>query len=398
MAVDTGMATRERERFAWRVVLAGFAVFCLLLTAAPLGLRWYLRSAMSIRPAGLEIIRGTVLYTQAGGRQETSANSKIRLGEGDQIRTAPDSKALVNLFDGSNILLWPDTTLRVDRIRSSAHNGESSVIVLNQRTGHSRVEVAPPSTAARQFSLRTPQVSSLLREGSYGVDVSESRSDLSVRRGSVTVTSDEQSVEVLPGERSITGVGQAPGHPRRAADNLLVNGDFGNGLDGWQSGNRNVEDNVAGEISTIYEEGRNIVRLLRPVSTKHAETYIHQAIDRDVSDLQSLKISLHLKLLRQSLSGGGWLGSEYPIAVHLRYRDAAGNENTWVRGFYYQNDESRPTTHGQAVEQGTWEPYAASLFDPNQIYPQPARLLWIEIEASGWEYESLVTDVQIIGE
>ena len=43
-----------------------------------------------------------------------------------------------------------------------------------------------------------------------------------------------------------------------------------------------------------------------------------------------------------SLSGGGYLGTEYPLMLRLRYRDAAGNGQTWYRGFYYQNPELRP--------------------------------------------------------
>lgn len=396
--MDADAAVRRRERLAWQVVLASFAVFVFLLASIPLGIRWYLANATTVRPASLQIIRGTVLYLQSGSRQEISVGNGIELSEGDQLRTAPDSQALVSFFDGSNLRLWPDTTLRIERVRSSSYNNNTAEIILLQRVGRSRVEVALPTTSFRQFEVRTPQAGARLREGSYGVQVDDATTDLSVRRGSASVSAADRTVEVLPGERTLAVAGQPPGQPRPAAANFVANGDFANALAGWQANNRNVEDGIAGDISLVEQDGRNIVRFVRRGSGRHAETYIHQSLDRDVTDLQSLHLTLQAKIIQQSLSGGGWLGSEYPLTIRLRYRDANGNETTWVHGFYIQNEEGRPVTNGQQVQPNVWVPFTADLFDPNQVYPRPAHVLWLELEASGWQYESMVTGVQLVGE
>jgi len=396
--VDAAAAARRREKLAWQIVLASFAVFILLLGSIPLGVRWYLTTAVSAHPATLEIIRGTVLYVQAGSRQEISAGNRIELGEGDQVRTAPDSQALLSLFDGSNLHLWPEATLRIERMRSSTYNNSTTEIILNQKAGRSRVEVALPSTESRQFEVKTPQASARLREGSYSVQVVDSSMELAVRRGSASVSAAGRTVEVLPGERTIAAASQPPQQPQPAAVNYVANGDFANALASWKASNRNVEDGIPGDISLVEQDGRNIVRFVRRSTSKHAETYIHQNIDQDVADLQSLRLSLQLKVLRQSLSGGGWLGSEYPLTIRLHYRDANGSETTWVHGFYIQNDEGRPTTNGQQVQPDIWLSFAADLFNPNQVYPRPAQVLWLELEASGWEYESMVTGIQLIGE
>ena len=102
--------------------------------------------------------------------------------------------------------------------------------------------------------------------------------------------------------------------------------------------------------------------------------------------------------MSQSLSGGGWLASEYPLAVKLRYRDDSGNEATLVRGFYMQNQENRPTLGGQLVPGGIWVPFTVDLFDHIQVNPRPLHILWLEIEASGWEYESYATNIQLVAE
>ena len=402
MLVDAAVAARRREREAWRIVFASFAAFCLLLVGTPLAVGYVRDSLLSAQPARLDIIRGTVLYLASGSRQEVNAHDHLPLREGDQVRVMGDALALVFLHDGTSIQLFPDTTLRIDQSRASAFNVRRSETVLTQRTGRSRIEVAPPLTESRRFEVHGPIGIAQLREGSYGIQTDgtngSSAFELSVRRGSASVTAEERTVEVLPGERTFARTGEPVAAPVPAASDFVQNGGFVEALDFWQAGNRSVEDGKPGDVSLVTQDGRYIVRFQRRDSSNHAETYLHQTIDRDVSDLQSLTFALQLKVIEQSLSGGGWVGSEYPVTVRLRYRDAAGNETTWVQGFFIQNTEDRPTTNGQLVPKDTWVSFNADLFDPNRVYPRPAHLVWIEIEGSGWQYESMITGVQILGE
>jgi hypothetical protein len=400
--VDVAVAARRRERQAWQVVLASFATFCLLLVGTPVGIGFYRDSALSARSARLDIIRGTVLYLANGSRQEINATDQLELREGDQIRLMNDSLALVFLHDGSNVQLFPESTLLIEQSKSSAFNSNRSETVLVQRGGRSRIEVAPTSTESRRFEVHGPGATAQLREGSYAIQVTgangDATLDLSVRRGSASVTAEERTIEVLPGERTAARVGEPPGAPQPALRDFVANGSFAGALDSWQTGNRAVEDGNPGDVSLVTQDGRNIVRFQRRDSSNHAETYIHQTLDRDVTDLQRLAFGLQLKIVQQSLSGGGWIGSEYPVTVRLRYRDVGGSETTWVQGFFVQNAEGRPTTNGQLVPKDIWVSFSADLFDPNRVYPRPAQLLWIEIEASGWQYESMVTGVQLLGE
>jgi hypothetical protein len=126
----------------------------------------------------------------------------------------------------------------------------------------------------------------------------------------------------------------------------------------------------------------------------HYENGIYQPINRDVSDFVLLKLSFDLRVLYQSLSGGGYLGSEYPVMVRVVYQDASGNQQQYVRGFYVHNRDNYPTTNGEAVPANLWVPFEKNLFD-SDVGPPPVRLLGIFISASGWDYDSEVRAISL---
>jgi hypothetical protein len=71
------------------------------------------------------------------------------------------------------------------------------------------------------------------------------------------------------------------------------------------------------------------------------------------------------------------------------------SETEWVRGFYYQNTSGNPTANGQEIPQGKWYLYESeNLLDTLPIVPR--RILWLRVYASGWSYESYVSEVSII--
>jgi hypothetical protein len=81
--------------------------------------------------------------------------------------------------------------------------------------------------------------------------------------------------------------------------------------------------------------------------------------------------------------------------LRLRYRDAAGNGQTWYRGFYYQNAEGRPTSRGEVVPQGAWTRVQVDLAD---LPERPAFLYSLEILGAGHDFDALITDVRLVAE
>ena len=127
----------------------------------------------------------------------------------------------------------------------------------------------------------------------------------------------------------------------------------------------------------------------------HCETGIRQKIDKDISDSASLKLQLDVRLIYQSLSGGGFQGSEYPIMVRLDYKDPWGNDQFWVHGFYYQNEDNNPTQYGEQIPRYVWYPYETGNLLEILADTRPTRIKQIHIYASGHEYQSMISEVGV---
>ncbi|HVC32432.1 MAG TPA: FecR family protein [Chloroflexota bacterium] len=389
---------RDAERLAWTVLGVAFVVFCFMLLGIPQAARWYVVHAMTERPVQLQVLKGTTFLLPSGGRQEVNAFDGMAISAGSRIRTAADSKAFLSLFDGSNIQLWPETTLHVVNAESTRYSSNDTRLVLSQDQGHARYEVAMPTTLSRRFELFTPQADVLLREGSYKVEVANGTTTVTVSDGSATVSVGSHAVEALRGEWVKVPTGGIPSKPGPSIHDLIANGDFSQGWEGWQQGTRGVEDNVPGRISIGEEADRSFVEFERTGSDKHAEDYIHKTLNEDVTDESTLKFNFQLRVQQQSLPGGGILGSEYPLIARVHYRDSAGNEADWMRGFYIQTDKDHPTTNGASVIANQWTDESYNLFDSSVVSPRPAEILWIEIAASGHEYSSDVTRVELLAD
>ena len=81
----------------------------------------------------------------------------------------------------------------------------------------------------------------------------------------------------------------------------------------------------------------------------------------------------------------------------IKYRDQYGSEGEWVHGFYYQNAFNNPTNNGELVPQDVWVPFeSGNLFEIAE--PRPFYITAIHIYASGWDYESWVSNVKLIVE
>ena len=130
-------------------------------------------------------------------------------------------------------------------------------------------------------------------------------------------------------------------------------------------------------------------------AANHGETGIIQAIDKDVRDFTSLELHVSVRLLEQSLPGGGYLSSEFPIIVRLDYKDPNGNDAFWTHGFYFKDPiENWPIIDGEKIPRLVWYPYES----PNVMEElgEPALITSVRIYASGWDYQSMVSEVQLL--
>ena len=193
-----------------------------------------------------------------------------------------------------------------------------------------------------------------------------------------------------------------------AAQNLIVNGNFADSLaPAWQiERQQTTADAVAGKAEIVTTGGRKAVFLSRMGKDGiHTETAISQVINRDVLDFESLVLRMDVKLLHQSLSGGGYLSSEFPIIVRVDYKDIYGIDRFWTHGFYYQNVDEYPILpdvwgqpSGEQIPHAVWYPYESGNLLTQLGDIRPARIHSIRLYASGWNYQSMMSEVGLIAE
>lgn len=391
---------RRREFVAWVVLLVSFFTFVVLVVGAMLVVRSVRETAMEDKDALLAFGRGTVLVKEEGQPSWVSVPSGYTLRRGASIRSDDNYEALVRLFDGSRVTLYPRSEMVLETTAVARFLDGKQDIVLGLRQGTARIEVAA-TQGTRRFEVRSALGSASLDAGEFAVAATDDAFRLRVRDGlGAVVSSPEGAVQLMAGQRTEVVSGKPPLPPEDAIEELIFNGDFAMGLTGWQTGNElgfAEGFDIAGAATTTFDGQQSAVQLTRRGSKgTHSETYVRQQIDRDVSDFTYLRLSFQLKIVQHNLSGGGYLGSEYPVLVRLVYRGVDG-ETYKVWGFYYQNRANNRTDNGRLVPEKTWVTYTVPE-NLMQVSPRPRRIVSIQIGASGWDYESLVSGVSLEGE
>jgi len=325
--------------------------------------------------------------------------------EGTVIHVDETSEAVVAFFDHSFMRLFSGSSIRVERSRSPryAPSPLPNSVHLNLSGGRFRIGTAMSLDAPLDFKVATLHAVALLEaDGDYAVEASNDRSEISTYRGHAQVLAAGKKVELGARERTEVEFGEPPDPPVGVARNLVVNGGFREPLsDGWRVFNEQGTDggDVDGRIEVVVDEGRRAVKLSRTGGQgNHCETVLEQTIDRRLPDpVSSLVVRATAKVRYQSLSGGGYLSSEYPLMIRLSYRDVYDSEAEWIQGFYYQNLSGNPTTYGLQFPRDMW-----LLFESDNLLEslpvRPFKIMRLRVYASGWDYESVISDISLVVE
>ena len=398
---------RNPIRTAWFVLLSAFTILCVLAVAVPTMMRWYLQHAEVKQNAAVESLVGTVVVEPpvGGGPTPLGKGQRMAVPEGTVIRVDETSEAVVTFFDHSFMRLFSGTTVRVNRSRSPrfAPSSEPSRLYLELTGGLVRIGTALSLGASLDFRVTTPHAESLLStDGSYALDAGNDRSEITVYRGHATVTAAGQTTELGVRQRTEVAIGQPPAAPTGVSRNLVVNGEFTDALNvGWRVFNDQGMDGgeVDGQVEMVVDEGRRAAKMSRVGGQgDHCETILEQALDRQLPDpFTSLVVRATVKVRYQSLSGGGYLSSEYPLMIRLTYRDVYDSEAEWIQGFYYQNVEGTPTTFGLQIPHARWYLFESGNLLEN-LPIRPYKVIRIRVYASGWDYDSLISDISLIAE
>lgn len=410
---------KNPERLAWLVILGAF-IMCIALTiTVPLAARYFVLYSTESETSTLQAIgltesgKATVRVTLPNALLPIAVTDPAALPENSIIETDQTARGFINFFDGSTAQIFPGSRLQLRELRQPrfSWSEQPNTITIDQPHGLVRYGVAQsmthpgnPDGRPVQFVIRTPNFEVTLDAGSYSLEVTDTTSQVIVREGEARVRTLDGSHELAvgQGQRLQSQSGQTLAEPVPAAQDLILNGDFGAPtLDpAWQPYADQGGDggSVNGSVGIVDAGERRAVEILRTGAGQNSSvTGIRQVIDRDVSDFRSLTLSADVRVHGHNLSGGGYLSSEYPLIIRIKYRDVDGNEVDWIHGFYTQNDTHNPTKDGELIPADSWVPYETSNL-LEQLEPRPFRILSIAIYASGWDYESYISGVRLTGE
>lgn len=394
---------RNPERTAWGVLLIAFSVFCLLAVSIPLGLRWYVLTATRPQMTQLEVISGTVLVQAPGQASAIGITDATQIAEQGQAKTDETSWATLTFFDESDAVIYSKTELQIlkARTRRFGMSSQPDLVSLKVNGGRVRLSVAPHNDQERLFEVHTPHSVVSMKEGSYSVEVTNESTEIAVRDGEAVVAGNGGISEVSRGERTAVLIGEPPAAPMPATRDFLKNGNFRDGLNHWWVYNEQGVDGgvINGTAEVVRTGDRYAVRLTRMGEDgNHCETGIVQDVNKDVRDFTSLKFHADVQLLYQSLSGGGYLSSEFPIIVRVDYKDQYGIDRFWTKGFYYQNEANFPIQNGIQIPRYRWYPYESGNLMVELGDIRPNWITSVRIYASGWNYQSMVSEVGLIVE
>lgn len=401
------------ERLAWVVLFTSFLVFVILAITLPLTVRYVMRYATTSQDARLEPTLGTLLF-YASPTAEAVAVTAIKegIGEGSRIVAAEDSTQGALAFIGSDnaetalgsVQLYAGTTLDVLRIRRPLFSSSPEPYLARLRLDKGQARIFSNSGDGRplRVELETPHGLITLEAGSYQVSVNQDQTDITVRAGRAVLNHQGNgSIAIDAGQRAWMNAADFAHRADTAEQSLLRNGDFSEPmLNTWQS--YVIADNVVpGSVRIVEREGRWVAHFIRQGEENvPTEVGITQVIEKDVNVYDNLSIQLDVKLLHQSLSGAGYLSSEFPLRVEITYTDIYGKVLTWGHGFYYRDPENEnwKIINGEKIPPYIWYTYQSPNLMDLLADTRPARINNVRIYASGWNYQSMVSEVYLVVE
>jgi hypothetical protein len=402
---------KNPERIAWTVLWTALVVFCILITGIPLSIRHYLLTATDDQETELQRIEGTIQVQNAEGGRPYAVTAAAPLSPGDEVILDATSRGTLSLFERSHVTLYSDTNLELAQVEAPrfAASDRPNRIVLNLTGGLVRVGVAMPGERETEFEVLTPPASIWMEEGSYRIEVTNEETQVTVLRGEAKIGA-EASREVLgQGMRIQLSLTGEAADTLPAAQNLVENGSFQQPLSaGWLTSTVVLTSSVSPPTVQVVEEGgRQAARFVQQGANAgdHTEVAIHQKLDQDVRDFDRLEVSLDVRVDSQSLSGGGLLSSEFPVIVRVDYKDLWGDDKFWTHGFYYQNNAGYPIApdpwgrpSGEQIPRGVWYPYESGNLLELLGENKPAHVTGLTVYSSGWNYDGLVSEIQLIVE
>jgi hypothetical protein len=395
------VAAKARRR-AWLCLAVAFAIWCTLAGSIGAAGWTYRRNATESPPAMLSIDRGTVFYGGPQTADQMRARPGMTAEEGGIVEVGENAQATLELFDGSTVHVMGQSRMELSTLRVGTFNADHTRLILGMLDGAAHFNIAGRLPYGREVVLNTPHGKVSLSKGEYLVWVQDDGTRVSSYNGQARADVDDHTVRIRDGQRALLPTDGVPRGPFALAENLLRNGDFARQFQGWTMLDKREEGrpDVGGTRRLVEETiaGRQVQAMhITRESEKdtHNETGIIQEINRDVSGYRNVAVTGWVKVSHSSLSGGGYLGSEYPVMFRVNYTDEKGGRPGWTHGFYIANPENRPTENGEIIPKGEWFPFLGRLSD---LPDRPIFIRSIEVLAAGHDFDAMIADIRLVAE
>lgn len=407
------------ERFTWVVILTGFAIFAALFFAIPAGINYTIRYFPASQTAEFLPAENSVfILTQAKSTEQIAITAERKISEGDVVQATSDAaQGVLNIINDEepptdqvvgSVHIYAGTKLAITHLSRPFFERWSSEpyrVTLRLDSGQARIFTNSGNARPLAVELSTPHGVVTLASGSYQISVEDLRTNVSVIEGRAELAQTEElSIAVGAGQRAWMSEEKLAEEDASAILNLITNGDFSPpALNDWTPSKVAEPNIVLGNVYFQERDGRRVAYFLRQdVENQHNEVAISQEIDKRVDIYNSLYLQMDVNILFHNLPGAGFLNTEFPLRVEINYTDEYGKDLNWGYGFYYRDPEYPGPTEisqelGEQVRQAQWYTYRSpnliALLD--QQGTRPSRINSIRVYASGWNYQSMVSQVYL---
>ena len=387
-----------------------FGIFCFLCAAIPSSTYWYVINATVPFTPEVTSVRGTVLLGDPNAELSSSLidGNTTTVEETFTISTDDTSQAILTFADDSSLTMYGNTTIVLHQTQEPRFSFSYKPTEIMIEVQHGRVRAT--SSRSRDdlnFDVDTPHADISLEQGSFSIEVNDEETQMTTRLGKANIMANNRAVILRQGQRAVAGSKLPLTDPLPAAQNLLDDNNFGPSFkDSWEIYEINQFEDVTTLVEIVNFQNRNVLSLSsQGQDNVHTETGVFQEVNKDVRDFQSLRLFAEVRLVNQSLPGGGLLGSEFPIMLHVAYKDADNNDRDWFHGFYYAPPPAenyilydQPDNSSEPIARYIWYPYESVNLLTTLGPAKPVFIKSIRIYASGWIYEAMVANISLLAE
>lgn len=413
-----------RARLAWFILLGSFTVFSAICLSVPFITNAVLQNTTQPLAISVGTSKGTVAIDQL-----SNGNMTALPPEAEPIEITAHSEILTNAADSASMLVFsPETELLLmraqiygntsveienavaPRFRISSAEQEMELML---RSGRMHITLLPIDGRAFALTMHTPQGRvNFLAPGQYSLEVNNEQTQLAVQSGEALLASESTAdfVVLQTDQRGVLGIDGQPTGPLDTERNLIENGDFIADFSSWivTDWNIDLEGQPTGETRVVEVAGEPTLRFAR-VGVGHADAVVRQILAQDVTDFESLRLQITLKIGQQTLGVCGQVGSECPLTIEIEYEDINGNRQVWRQGFYSTGSVAQDTpdtcvtcrppynSHIYVIPSRLIS-YEVDLLESLSLqgHPLPRALNNISIIAAGHGFETEIADIALL--